>query len=171
MIDRHEIMDNIFDSSVVNNLRSDVIVFKNQENNYNSIEDYITEEYLQRSLYMRDMILARDERPVPEITRVSETMSETILTVLYITVPTQAFLSHIAIPPYGKIDLSSQIMCTYNGVNSAIDITHVPTSSHNVWAVEIISAISLTNNTITIMADTFVNEYGNGNLEVKVLVI
>lgn len=155
-------MDNIFESCIVNNLRSERIVFKGRNNTYNSIEEYIAEEYVQRSLYMRDMIIARDERPQPKIERVSETGTETIVTVLTISFATPVHLFRNEESPYAEVDLSSRITCS----NESGVITHVPTDSRTVWTINITSSTSLTGHSITLAANTFVNMYGNGNEEV-----
>jgi hypothetical protein len=156
-------MDNIFESCIVNNLRSERIVFKGRNNTYNSIEEYIAEEYVQRSLYMRDMIIARDERPQPKIERVSETGSETNVTVLTISFATPVHLFRNEESPYAEVDLLEKITC--NKENGVV-ITHVPTDSRTVWTINITSSTSLTGDSITLAANTFVNMYGNGNEEV-----
>lgn len=163
-------MENIFKSCVVNNLRSDTIVFKGQNNAYTSIEEYITEEYLERSLFMRDMIIARDENPLPQITLVSESGTDSIVTVLHISFAAPVDLYRSTDPPYRMVDLSSRITCTVGGFNNETDITHVVSNSRTMWTIIINSTMSLTNHSITLMADTFVNMYNNGNEEVvKVL--
>jgi len=161
-------MEKIFESCVVHNLRSDVIVFKGQNETYNSIEEYIADEYIQRSLYMRDMIIARDERPVPEITRVSEIGSETISTELRISFTSPVYLFRNTSSPYEEVHLSTKISCVNeNGDNSALEITHVPSDILKEWTINITSTSSLTGHTIKLAADTFVNVYGNGNLQTE----
>lgn len=162
-------MDNIFESCIVNNLRSDRIVFKGRDNTYNSIEEYITEEYIQRSLYLRDMIIARDDRPLPEITCVSETGSETFLTVLSISFTIPVHLFRNVTPPYEEVDLSTRITrSNENGETIGVDsITYIPTNSRTVWIINMTSSTPLTGHSITLAENTFVNMYGNGNQEVE----
>ena len=67
-------MDKLFESCKIRNLRSDTIVFKTENDEFNDLHEYITTDYIRRSLYVRDMIIARNEKPVLQVENTANTV-------------------------------------------------------------------------------------------------
>lgn len=149
-------MDPIYDSCRVRSICSDVVIFPttNMNRNYKSINEYIDDQYKNRTLYLRDMIIAQNTKPTPIISNVSE--NSTNLFIITFTV-TPVYVERNSEDPYSVIDLNTKV--TVTGTEGIIN--SIEKSSPSQWIVH----VNKGGLTLHIAENTFRNKYGNGNDE------
>ena len=150
-------MDPIYDSWRVRSICSDVVIFPttNMNRNYKSINEYIDDQYKNRSLYLRDMIIAQNTKPTPIISNVSE--NTTNLFIITFTV-TPVYVERKSEDPYSVIDLDTGGI-SVSGTGG--EINSIEKSSPSQWIVH----VNKSGLTLHIAENTFRNKYGNGNDE------
>lgn len=156
-------MDPIYDSCRVNSVLSDVVVFPSKRNatgqptQYNTLNGYIHNEYEERCLFLRDMIIARDTRPEPIVEQNSNDSGSVILSIRF---PDEVHVYYDSVSEtlgnlYERIKLDNNLINDPNTI-SYLSNTH--------WDIEITSENPTT---LTIPENTFYNKYGNGNEEIN----
>lgn len=149
-------MDKIFESCKIRNLRSDTIVFKTENDEFNDLHEYITTDYIRRSLYVRDMIIARNEKPVLQVENTANTVR--------ISFSKDAYLYRNNDHTEGS--LANNITCLINGNEIAVlDEMIEETIAQKEWTITFNTDITISTLTFTCGANTFFNEYQNGNEE------